>query len=225
MAFLCFIWVLLLVLNRYCNISWWTRLHDLASPFKIMYHVSFGKHFHCVSADVFQAFWVHFVYRWFRLFSLHFHLLWLKLISISKRSIFHENEGKTDRVLTPHVALRSRRILKKIVFSKGWLCISLLCSINICFITFTAGYRYVVTKRQYPLLGSADHVEGKFTRVRDLEIIWHPIHVNLKWVPPIQPSIALENYLENFKTQLAEITVQNQKKKNNLSKAHQQSSW
>lgn len=100
---------------------------------------------------------------------------------------------------------------KKIVFSKGWLCISLLCSINICFITFTAGYRYVVTKRQYPLLGSADYVEGKFTRVRDLEIIWHPIHVNLKWVPPIQPS--LENYLENFKTQLEEIILYKTKKK------------
>ena len=155
------------------------------SPFKIMYHVSFGKHFHCVSADVFQAFWVHFVYRWFRLFSMHFHLLWLKLISISKRSIFMKIKVKQTGYDSP-CGFEVASHFKKIVFSKGWLCISLLCSINICFITFTAGYRYVVTKRQYPLLGSTDY--GRESSPVSETLAWDyltSIHVNLKWVPPI----------------------------------------
>lgn len=136
----------------------------MTSPFKIMYHVSFGKHFRCVSTDVFHAFWVHFVYRWFRLFSLHFHLLWLKLISISKRSVFIKIKAKQTGHDSP-CGFEVASHFKKIVFSKGWLCISLQFSINICFIIqVTAGCRYVVTKRQYPLLGSADYLEGEYMR-------------------------------------------------------------
>ena len=43
----------------------------------------------------------------------------------------------------------------------------------------------------------------------------HPFHVKSKWMPPVQPSVALESYLENVKTQLAEIPIT--KPKNNLS--------
>ena len=41
----------------------------------------------------------------------------------------------------------------------------------------------------------------------------HPFHVKSNWMPPVQPSIALESFLENVKAQLAEITVT--KPKNN----------
>ena len=44
----------------------------------------------------------------------------------------------------------------------------------------------------------------------------HPFHVKSQWMPPVQSSIALESYLENVKTQLAEITLS--KLKNNLSR-------
>jgi len=44
----------------------------------------------------------------------------------------------------------------------------------------------------------------------------HPFHVKSQWMPPVQPSIALESYLENVKIQLAEITLT--KPKNNLSR-------
>ena len=42
----------------------------------------------------------------------------------------------------------------------------------------------------------------------------HPFHVKSPWVPPIQPSVALECYLEEVKLQLAEIKFT--KPKNNL---------
>ena len=42
----------------------------------------------------------------------------------------------------------------------------------------------------------------------------HPFHVKSTWVPPIQPSVALESYLEEVKIQLAEIKIT--KPKNNL---------
>ena len=38
----------------------------------------------------------------------------------------------------------------------------------------------------------------------------------LNWMPPLQPSVALESYLENVKVKLAEITVT--KPKDNLSR-------
>ena len=41
----------------------------------------------------------------------------------------------------------------------------------------------------------------------------HPFHVKSNWMPPVQPSIALESFMENVKAQLAEITVT--KPKNN----------
>ena len=44
----------------------------------------------------------------------------------------------------------------------------------------------------------------------------HPFHVKSKWIPPVQPSVALESYLENVKVRLAEITTQ--KPKYNLSR-------
>ena len=44
----------------------------------------------------------------------------------------------------------------------------------------------------------------------------HPFHVKSNWMPPVQPSVALESYLENVKAQLAEITVT--KPSNNLSR-------
>ena len=42
----------------------------------------------------------------------------------------------------------------------------------------------------------------------------HPFHVKSNWEPPVQPSVALETYLEEVKTQLAEIQIS--KPKNNL---------
>ena len=42
----------------------------------------------------------------------------------------------------------------------------------------------------------------------------HPFHVKSTWVPPIQPSVALESYLEEVRIQLAEIKIA--KPKNNL---------
>ena len=44
----------------------------------------------------------------------------------------------------------------------------------------------------------------------------HPFHVKSNWMPPVQPSVALESYLEDVKAQLADITVT--KPKNNLSR-------
>ena len=44
----------------------------------------------------------------------------------------------------------------------------------------------------------------------------HPFHVKSNWMPPVLPSVALESYLENVKTQLADITIN--KPKNNLSR-------
>ena len=43
----------------------------------------------------------------------------------------------------------------------------------------------------------------------------HPFHVKSNWMPPVLPSVALESYLENVKTQLADITIN--KPTNNLS--------
>ena len=42
----------------------------------------------------------------------------------------------------------------------------------------------------------------------------HPFDVKSTWKPPVQPSVALESYLEEVKTQLAEVTLT--KSKNNL---------
>ena len=54
----------------------------------------------------------------------------------------------------------------------------------------------------------------QFTRRMRLQYIFHgqnkephPFHVKSNWIPPVQPSIALESDYENVKTQLAEITV------------------
>ena len=44
----------------------------------------------------------------------------------------------------------------------------------------------------------------------------HPFHVKSNWIPPVQPSVAVESYLENAKVRLAEITTQ--KPKFNLSR-------
>ena len=44
----------------------------------------------------------------------------------------------------------------------------------------------------------------------------HPFHVKSNWMPPVLPSVALESFLENVKTQLADITIN--KPKNNLSR-------
>ena len=42
----------------------------------------------------------------------------------------------------------------------------------------------------------------------------HPFHMKSNWEPPIQPSVALETYLEEVKTQLAEVKIL--KTRNNL---------
>ena len=47
----------------------------------------------------------------------------------------------------------------------------------------------------------------------------HPFHVKSGWIPPVQPSVALESYLEETKVVLAE--TQFTKPKNNLSYAEQ----
>ena len=39
----------------------------------------------------------------------------------------------------------------------------------------------------------------------------HPFHVKSNWVPPIQPSVALETFLEEVKFELAEIELQRPK--------------
>ena len=43
----------------------------------------------------------------------------------------------------------------------------------------------------------------------------HPFHVKSNWIPPVQPSIALKNYLENVKLSISEIEIA--KPKYNLS--------
>ena len=45
----------------------------------------------------------------------------------------------------------------------------------------------------------------------------HPYHVKSTWNPPLQPSVALETYLEEVKVQLAETKLT--KPKNNLQSA------
>ena len=37
----------------------------------------------------------------------------------------------------------------------------------------------------------------------------HPSHVRSGWIPPVQPSIARENYLENVKLSISEIEIAN----------------
>ena len=44
----------------------------------------------------------------------------------------------------------------------------------------------------------------------------HPFHVKSNWEPPIQPSVALETYLEEVKIQLYIAEIQISKPKNNL---------
>ena len=43
----------------------------------------------------------------------------------------------------------------------------------------------------------------------------HPFHVRSNWIPPVQPSIALESYLEHVKLSISEIEIT--KPKHNLS--------
>ena len=43
----------------------------------------------------------------------------------------------------------------------------------------------------------------------------HPFYVKSNWIPPVQPSVALESYLENVKLALAEVKIT--KPKYNLS--------
>ena len=43
----------------------------------------------------------------------------------------------------------------------------------------------------------------------------HPFYVKSDWKPPVQPSVALKSYLEEVKSQLAEMKIT--KPKNNLS--------
>ena len=42
----------------------------------------------------------------------------------------------------------------------------------------------------------------------------HPFYVKSNWEPPVQPSVALETFLEEVKTELAEVQIK--KPKNNL---------
>ena len=56
------------------------------------------------------------------------------------------------------------------------------------------------------------HLQYMFYEV-DKEI--HPFHVKSNWTPPVQPSIALESYLENVQLILAEVKIT--KPKYNLS--------
>ena len=39
----------------------------------------------------------------------------------------------------------------------------------------------------------------------------HPFHVKSNWIPPIQPSVTLESYLEEVKVLLAEINLKSQR--------------
>ena len=39
----------------------------------------------------------------------------------------------------------------------------------------------------------------------------HPFQVKSNWIPPVQPSVALETYLEDVKVRLAEMTTQKPK--------------
>ena len=65
---------------------------------------------------------------------------------------------------------------------------------------------------------------GQFARRMRLQYIYHgedkephPFHVKSTWNPPVQPSAALESYLEEVKIQLAEIKLKTPK--NNLNPA------
>jgi len=35
----------------------------------------------------------------------------------------------------------------------------------------------------------------------------HPFHAKSNWIPPVQPSIALESYLENVKLSISKIEI------------------
>ena len=48
----------------------------------------------------------------------------------------------------------------------------------------------------------------------------HSFHVKSNWEPPVQPSVTLESYLEEVKTELAEVKIY--KPKNNLPKNERQ---
>ena len=68
------------------------------------------------------------------------------------------------------------------------------------------------TKKQ--LLRDVDH----FARRMCLQYIFHgentklhPFHVKSTWKPQVQPSVALESYLEEVKIQLAELELKNPK--------------
>lgn len=61
----------------------------------------------------------------------------------------------------------------------------------------------------------------KFARRMRLQYIYHdkktephPFHVKSSWIPPAQPSVALESYLEEVKLQLAEITFYKSRQRN-----------
>ena len=68
------------------------------------------------------------------------------------------------------------------------------------------------TKKQ--LLHDVDH----FARRMRLQYVFHgqntkphPFHVKSTWKPQVQPSVALESYLEEVKIQLAELELKNPK--------------
>ena len=64
------------------------------------------------------------------------------------------------------------------------------------------------TKIRHQLLQDFEH----FARRMCLQYIFHgqnkephPFHVKSRWIPPVQPSVALESYLESVKVQLTKI--------------------
>ena len=55
---------------------------------------------------------------------------------------------------------------------------------------------------------------------QDKEPHWKSFHVKSNWEPPVQPSVTLESYLEELKTEPAEVKIS--KPKNNLPKSKRQ---
>ena len=91
--------------------------------------------------------------------------------------------------------VRDDQSFVEIVFSKGWLCSRLQCSINICFRILTAGW-YIVTKRNkrswpfgFSVCVRADCLEAKLTPDGDHDVFRVPPCFEALFLPNLWSSL------------------------------------
>ena len=150
------------------------------------------------------------------------------VFSDSKNPVFHNSKSKTKttRRKERRITLKSRRSTKERETNEKFLNnlsdnqltdsqVSVL-SKGLKFIPTPVTIETIIRRQ---LLRDFE----QFARRMRLQYIFHgqnnephPFLVKSNWMPPVQPSVALESYLENVKAQLAEITVT--KPRNNLSR-------